>query len=101
MPYITGYCRATHKTGKLLTYDGDQYTLFHDRFRHFLVGEQPDPIAEGFGISVVEIRKQWKTKEGDKLNLIALLSGRYYRPYRNPGKPFTPSPSEHSEDVHI
>ena len=23
------------KIGKLLTYDGDRYTLFHDRFRHF------------------------------------------------------------------
>ena len=37
------------KIGKLLTYDGDRYTLFHDRFRHFLVGEQPDPIAEALG----------------------------------------------------
>ena len=34
------------KTGKLLIYDGDRYTLFHDRFRTFLVGEQKDPIAE-------------------------------------------------------
>ena len=32
--------------GKLLTYDGDRYGLFHDRFRIFLVGEQKDPIAE-------------------------------------------------------
>ena len=37
------------KIGKLLTYDGDRYTLFHDRFRYFLVGEQPDPIAEALG----------------------------------------------------
>jgi len=33
------------KAGKLLLYDGDRYGLFHDRFRHFLVGEQPDPLA--------------------------------------------------------
>ena len=32
--------------GKLLIYDGDRYTLFHDRFRYFLVGEQKDPIEE-------------------------------------------------------
>ncbi|MEC7988302.1 MAG: hypothetical protein VX278_24255, partial [Myxococcota bacterium] len=36
--------------GKLLIYDGDRYTIFHDRFRHFLVGEQKDPIAEALGI---------------------------------------------------
>ncbi len=30
--------------GKLLAYDGDRYTLFHDRFRRFLVGEQKDPL---------------------------------------------------------
>lgn len=36
--------------GKLLTYDGDRYGLFHDRFRHFLVGEQKDPIAEALGL---------------------------------------------------
>jgi hypothetical protein len=34
--------------GKLLVYDGPRYGLFHDRFRHFLVGEQTDPIAEAF-----------------------------------------------------
>ena len=28
--------------GKLLSYDGDRYGLFHDRFKYFLVGEQPD-----------------------------------------------------------
>ena len=32
--------------GKLLAYDGERYGLFHDRFRYFLVGEQPDPIEE-------------------------------------------------------
>ena len=32
--------------GKLLSYDGDRYGLFHDRFKHFLVGEQPDPIEQ-------------------------------------------------------
>ena len=32
--------------GKLLSYDGDRYGLFHDRFKYFLVGEQPDPIEE-------------------------------------------------------
>ena len=37
------------KAGKLLVYDGDRYGLFHDRFRTFLVGEQPDPIAEALG----------------------------------------------------
>ena len=37
--------------GKLLTYDGDRYGLFHDRFRHFLVGEQKDPIAEALGLN--------------------------------------------------
>lgn len=37
--------------GKLLIYDGDRYTLFHDRFRYFLVGEQKDPIEEALGIS--------------------------------------------------
>ena len=30
--------------GKLLAYDGDRYTLFHDRFRRFLVGDQKDPL---------------------------------------------------------
>ena len=34
------------KTGKLLIYDGDRYTLFHDRFRTYLVGEQEDPIED-------------------------------------------------------
>ena len=37
--------------GKLLIYDGDRYTLFHDRFRYFLVGEQKDPIEEALGIT--------------------------------------------------
>ena len=37
--------------GKLLIYDGDRYTLFHDRFRYFLVGEQKDPIEEALGIN--------------------------------------------------
>jgi hypothetical protein len=32
------------QAGKLLVYDGDRYTLFHDRFRRFLVGEQKDPL---------------------------------------------------------
>ena len=32
--------------GKLLSYDGDRYGLFHDRFKYFLVGEQPDPIEQ-------------------------------------------------------
>ena len=36
--------------GKLLTYDGDRYGLFHDRFRYFLVGEQKDPIAEALAL---------------------------------------------------
>ena len=38
------------KAGKLLVYDGARYGLFHDRFRAFLVGEQPDPIAEQLGM---------------------------------------------------
>jgi hypothetical protein len=38
------------KTGKLLIYDGDRYSLFHDRFRHFLVGEQKDPIDEAMNV---------------------------------------------------
>ena len=37
--------------GKLLTYDGDRYGLFHDRFKYFLVGEQPDPIEEALAQS--------------------------------------------------
>ena len=36
--------------GKLLIYDGDRYSLFHDRFRYFLVGEQKDPIEEALGL---------------------------------------------------
>jgi hypothetical protein len=36
--------------GKLLSYDGDRYGLFHDRFRYFLVGEQKDPIAEALAL---------------------------------------------------
>ena len=36
--------------GKLLSYDGDRYGLFHDRFKHFLVGEQPDPIEQALQI---------------------------------------------------
>ena len=36
--------------GKLLIYDGDRYSLFHDRFRFFLVGEQKDPIEEALGL---------------------------------------------------
>ena len=32
--------------GKLLSYDGNRYGLFHDRFRFFLVGEQVDPVAQ-------------------------------------------------------
>ena len=36
--------------GKLLSYDGDRYGLFHDRFRFFLVGEQKDPIAEALAL---------------------------------------------------
>ena len=41
---------ARIKAGKLLLYDGDRYGLFHDRFRYFLVGETPDPIAEALGL---------------------------------------------------
>ena len=37
--------------GKLLSYDGDRYGLFHDRFRYFLVGEQKDPIAEALAVT--------------------------------------------------
>lgn len=37
--------------GKLLIYDGDRYGLFHDRFKYFLVGEQPDPIEEALAKS--------------------------------------------------
>jgi hypothetical protein len=32
------------QAGKLLLYDGDRYGLFHERFRHFLIGEQADSI---------------------------------------------------------
>jgi hypothetical protein len=32
--------------GKLLIFDGDRFRLFHERFRRFLVGEQPDPLAD-------------------------------------------------------
>jgi len=35
--------------GKLLVYDGDRYQLFHDRFRFFLVGNNPDPILSALG----------------------------------------------------
>lgn len=39
------------QAGKLLVYDGDRYGLFHDRFRHYLIGEPADtddnlPVAE-------------------------------------------------------
>ena len=37
---------ARRDIGKLLSYDGDRYGLFHDRFRFFLVGEQVDPVAQ-------------------------------------------------------
>lgn len=40
---------ARRHAGKLLVYDGDRYSVFHDRFRRFLVGEQPDPIAQALG----------------------------------------------------
>ena len=33
------------KAGKFLKYDGDKYTLFHDRLRYFLVGQQIDPFG--------------------------------------------------------
>jgi hypothetical protein len=33
------------QAGKLLVYDGERYNLFHDRFRVFLVGNNPDPIS--------------------------------------------------------
>lgn len=36
--------RLRVKAGKLLVFDGEKYGLFHDRFRRFLVGEQPDPL---------------------------------------------------------
>ena len=36
--------------GKLLAYDGERYGLFHDRFKYFLVGEQPDPIEEALRV---------------------------------------------------
>jgi len=32
--------------GKLLVYDAERYTLFHDRFKTFLVGVQPDPLEQ-------------------------------------------------------
>jgi hypothetical protein len=35
--------------GKLLVYDRDRYSLFHDRFRRFLVGEQKDPLDVALG----------------------------------------------------
>jgi hypothetical protein len=37
--------------GKLLVYDRDRYSLFHDRFRHFLVGEQRDPLDVVVGLA--------------------------------------------------
>ena len=37
------------RAGKLLVYDGDRYGLFHDRFRKFLVGDQPDPVEAALG----------------------------------------------------
>lgn len=33
------------KAGKLLRYNGDQYALFHDRLKIYLVGEQPSPFS--------------------------------------------------------
>ncbi len=37
---------ARAPAGKLLVFDGERYSLFHDRFRRFLVGPVRDPIAE-------------------------------------------------------
>ena len=37
---------ARASIGKLLTYDGDKYKLFHDRLKYFLVGDQLDPLKE-------------------------------------------------------
>ena len=48
---ITDIAQTRLSIGKLLIYDGDRYTLFHDRFRFFLVGEQKDPIVEALGIT--------------------------------------------------
>lgn len=41
----TDIAAARLQMGKVLVYDGDRYSLFHDRFKRFLVGEQPDPLA--------------------------------------------------------
>ena len=42
-PDVVAAARAA--ASKLLIFDGDRYGLFHDRFRHFLVGLRADPIA--------------------------------------------------------
>ena len=34
------------KAGKLLRYNGDQYALFHDRLKHYLIGQQPNPFSK-------------------------------------------------------
>ena len=47
MARLAGSVRVAAVPGRerpLLVYDGDRYRLFHDRFRHFLVGERPDPL---------------------------------------------------------
>lgn len=44
----TDIAAARLKVGKLLVYEEDRYSLFHDRFKRFLVGDQPDPLAEVF-----------------------------------------------------
>jgi hypothetical protein len=44
----TDIAAARLKVGKLLVYEDDRYSLFHDRFKRFLVGDQPDPLAEAF-----------------------------------------------------
>ena len=49
--HVLDIAQARIEAGKLLTYDGDRYGLFHDRFRNFLVGEQKDPIAEALGLN--------------------------------------------------
>ncbi|MDX9722777.1 MAG: hypothetical protein RBU37_18660 [Myxococcota bacterium] len=41
---------ARQTISKLLVYEGECYRLFHDRFKHFLVGEQSDPVATAFSV---------------------------------------------------
>jgi hypothetical protein len=46
--------RVRIHAGKLLVYEGERYRLFHERFRHFLVGAQGDPVAEALASAGAE-----------------------------------------------